>query len=110
MARSRKQRERVVRDVDKSMVEAVSQEAHEVPEGEPPQIFRQDGLKLTFKPMLKVLSEKRQGSLMPISSSEWQYVEAVLDSGATVIVIPAHVGQGYDITPSAASKAGVYKR
>ena len=44
---------------------------------------------------------------MPISSSEWKYVEAVLDSGATVTVIPAHVGQGYDITPSAASKAGV---
>ena len=29
------------------------------------------------------------------------------DSGATVIVIPAHVGQAYDIRPSAASKAGV---
>ena len=58
--------------------------------------------------MLKVFSEKRQGgALMPISSTEWEYVEAVLDSGATVTVIPAHVGQGYDIVPSAASKAGV---
>ena len=45
---------------------------------------------------------------MPLcSSAEWEYVEAVLDSGATVIVIPAHVGQGYEIVPSAASKAGV---
>ena len=44
---------------------------------------------------------------MPISSGEWVYVEAVLDSGATVIVIPAQVGQGYEITPSAASRAGV---
>ena len=44
---------------------------------------------------------------MPVSSAEWEYVEAVLDSGATVTVIPAHVGQGYDIMPSAASKAGV---
>ena len=58
--------------------------------------------------MLKVFSEKRQGgALMPVSSAEWEYVEAVLDSGATVTVIPAHVGQGYDIMPSAASKAGV---
>ena len=44
---------------------------------------------------------------MPVSSAEWEYVEAVLDSGATVTVIPVHVGQGYDIVPSAASKAGV---
>ena len=36
MARSRKQRVRIVRDVDKSNMGAVSQEAHEVPEGEPP--------------------------------------------------------------------------
>ena len=34
-------------------------------------------------------------------------MKAVLDSGATVIAIPAHVGQGFEITPSAASQAGV---
>ena len=65
-------------------------------------------LKYKLRHMLKVFSEKRQGgALMPVSSAEWEYVEAVLDSGATVTVIPAHVGQGYDIMPSAASKAGV---
>ena len=64
-------------------------------------------LRSKLRHMLKVFSEKRQGgALMPVSSAEWE-VEAVLDSGATVTVIPAHVGQGYDILPSAASKAGV---
>ena len=69
---------------------------------------QQDRLK-SRQHMLKVFSEKRlTGALMPLcSSTEWEYVEAVLDSGATVTVIPAHVGQGYEIVPSAASKAGV---
>ena len=42
MARSRKQRMRVVRDLEELMVGAVNPEAHEVPKGEPPMIFRQD--------------------------------------------------------------------
>ena len=69
---------------------------------------QQDRLK-SRQHMLKVFSEKKlSGALMPLcSSTEWEYVEAVLDSGAIVTVIPAHVGQGYEIVPSAASKAGV---
>ena len=30
-----------------------------------------------------------------------------MDSGATVAVIPSHVGKGYDIVPGEASRAGV---
>ena len=36
-----------------------------------------------------------------------EYIEAILDSGATVTVIPPHVGRGYDIVPGEASRAGV---
>ena len=36
-----------------------------------------------------------------------EYIEAILDSGATVPVIPPHVGRGYDIVPGEASRAGV---
>ena len=46
-------------------------------------------------------------SLTPLSESEWEYVEFILDSGATTSVIPPSVGKAYDIQPSAASKAGV---
>ena len=40
--------------------------------------------------------EKRPQSLRPLLSSngEWEWVEAILDSGATVTVIPPHVGVG----------------
>ena len=34
-------------------------------------------------------------------------IEAILDSGATATVFPPHVGRGYDVQPSDASKAGV---
>ena len=44
---------------------------------------------------------------MPLSDSEWEYVEFILESGVTTIVIPAHVGKAYDIQPSEASKVGV---
>ena len=37
----------------------------------------------------------------------WEYIEAILDSGATVTVIPPHVGKGYDIVPGEASRARV---
>ena len=59
-------------------------------------------------PNLSVLSEKRPAqTLMPVSSSEWEYVEFILDSGATTIVIPLSVGKAYEVQPSEASKAGV---
>ena len=53
--------------------------------------------------------EKRPAqSLRPLGlSDEWEYVEAILDSGATVTVIPPHIGKGYEITPGEASRAGV---
>ena len=34
-------------------------------------------------------------------------MEAILDSGATVTVIPPHVGAGHGVTEGEASKAGV---
>ena len=43
--------------------------------------------------------EKRPQSLRPLigAAGEWEWVEAILDSGATVTVIPPHVGVGYDV-------------
>ena len=57
---------------------------------------------------LSVFFEKRPMSLKPLSTNnEWEYIETILDSGATVTVIPPHVGQSYEVVPSAASRAGV---
>ena len=57
---------------------------------------------------LYVFSEKRPMSLKPLSvNNEWEYIETILDSGATVTVIPPHVGHAYEVLPSAASRAGV---
>ena len=57
---------------------------------------------------LRVLTEKRPQSLMPLcSSEEWEYVEFILDSGATATVIPPSVGKAYAIQPGDASRAGV---
>ena len=61
-------------------------------------------------PGLRVLTEKRPHSLMPLAGSNdggWEHFEAILDSGATVTVIPPHVGRDYEVVPGAASKAGV---
>ena len=44
---------------------------------------------------------------MPVSSNDWEYVEFILDSGATTTVIPTSVGRSYEVQPSEASKAGV---
>ena len=47
-------------------------------------------------------------SLRPLGlSNEWGHVETILDSGATVTVIPPSVGVGYEIMPGEASKTGV---
>ena len=58
---------------------------------------------------LSVFSEKRPMSSLKLlsTSSEWEYIETILDSGATVTVIPPHVGRSYEVVPSAASRAGV---
>ena len=62
-----------------------------------------------FSPLsLKVFIEKKKPQcLMPLSDNEWEYIEFILDSGATTSVIPPHVGKAYDVLPSEASKAGV---
>ena len=44
---------------------------------------------------------------MPVSCSDWEYVEFILDSGATTTVVPMSVGKAYEVQPSEASKAGV---
>ena len=57
---------------------------------------------------LSVFFEKRPMFLKLLSTNnEWEYIETILDSGATVTVIPPHVGRSYDVVPSAASRAGV---
>ena len=57
---------------------------------------------------LRILSEKRPQSLRPLcSTEEWEYVEFILDSGATATVIPPNVGKAYAIQPGDASRAGV---
>ena len=61
-------------------------------------------------PGFKVFAEKRPHSLRPLAGANeggWEHLEAILDSGATVTVIPPHVGKEYEVVPSEASKAGV---
>ena len=52
---------------------------------------------------------KSKQSLRPFHSSnnEWEVTDAILDSGASVTVIPRHVAGGDEIQESAASRAGV---
>ena len=45
---------------------------------------------------------------MPTGEGEWEFPEAIVDSGATVTVIPPHVVRGHDIVRSDASRAGVH--
>ena len=40
-------------------------------------------------------------------TNEWEYLEFILDSGATATVIPQSVGKAYEIQPGDASRAGV---
>ena len=44
---------------------------------------------------------------MPQTQEGWEVLEAIVDSGATVPVIPGSVGKGYEILEGAASRAGV---
>ena len=57
-----------------------------------------------------MLTEKRKQGLMHLHNSSgegWEVIDAILESGASVTVIPQHVASGYGIHESAASKAGV---
>ena len=57
---------------------------------------------------LATFIEKRPQHLKPLcQNGDWETIEAILDSGASVIVIPPHFGRGYEIQPGEASKAGV---
>ena len=62
-----------------------------------------------FRPLaLNVFSEKQKPQcLMPLCDNEWEYIEFIVDSGASTTVIPPHVGKAYDVRPSKASTAGV---
>ncbi len=54
--------------------------------------------------------EIRPQALRPTSqktSADWEYVEAILDSGATVTVFPPSVGTAYELRQGEAAKAGV---
>ena len=55
------------------------------------------------------LTEKSKQSLRPLhgSNNEWEVIGAILDSGASVTVIPPHVAGCFEIKESAASRAGV---
>ena len=57
---------------------------------------------------LATFIEKRPQHLKPLcQNGDWETIEAILDSGASVTVIPPHFGRGYEIQPGEASRAGV---
>ncbi len=59
---------------------------------------------------LRTAIEKRPQSLRAIpqkDSAKWEYVEAILDSGATVTVFPPNIGALYELIQGEAAKAGV---
>ena len=60
--------------------------------------------------MLSAFTEKPKQSLRPLHSNsgdEWEVIDAILDSGASVTVIPPHMAAGHPVQESAASRAGV---
>ena len=59
---------------------------------------------------LSTLTEKPKQSSRPLHSNsgdDLEVIDAILDSGASVIVIPPHVAGGYAIQESTASRVGV---
>ena len=59
---------------------------------------------------LSVVIENGKQSLRPVHGSggeEWEVIDAILDSGAGVIVIPPHMAGGHAVRESAASGAVV---
>ena len=55
---------------------------------------------------LRTFIEMRSQSLRPLSN-EWEKLTAILDSGASVIVVPPQVGRDYEVTRGDAAAAGV---
>ena len=55
---------------------------------------------------LRTFIELRSQSLRPLSN-EWEKLTAILDSGASVTVVPPQVGRDYEVTRGDAAAAGV---
>ena len=61
----------------------------------------------TWSPTLAPLIEKRPQTLNPLQSGSWEYFEAILDSGASVTVVPPSLAREYEVIEGEAAKAGV---
>ena len=61
-----------------------------------------------YRPKLSVKAflEKRAQSLRPLATG-WEKLQAILDSGASVTVVPPHVGRDYEVIRGEAAMAGV---
>jgi len=71
---------------------------------------QEDGSKALAKQMLNILVEVRSKGKFDVVkpvTGEWEVIEAIVDSGATVPVMPPEVGTAYPIEEGAAAKAGV---
>ena len=68
-----------------------------------------NNIKFPAKDGVRPLTEIRPQALRPagMKTGEWEYVEAIVDSGATVTVFPPKVGSGYAIMEGEAARAGV---
>ena len=60
----------------------------------------------TSQPKLGAFLEKRTQSLRPLAAG-WEKLQAILDSGASVTVVPPHVGRDYEVIRGEAAMAGV---
>ena len=60
----------------------------------------------TAQGTLGAFLEKRTQSLKPLAVG-WEKLQAILDSGASVTVVPPHVGRDYEVIRGEAAKAGV---
>ena len=61
---------------------------------------------MTVQPKLGAFVEKRTQSLRPLAAG-WEKLQAILDSGASVTVVPPHVGRDYEVIRGEAAMAGV---
>ena len=55
---------------------------------------------------VKAFLEKRTQSLRPLAAG-WEKFQAIVDSGASVTVVPPHVGRDYEVIRGEAAMAGV---
>ena len=61
-----------------------------------------------WHPTLAPLIERRPQTLNPLQENGmWEYFEAILDSGASVTVVPPSLAKEYEVVEGEASKAGV---